>query len=292
MFAVQIDRHGGPELLTVRDVAPPTPKLGEVLVRTVASTLNPVDWKTRVWDVGPAFPMTLGWDIAGIVIASRTPDFAIGDRVVAMSAQVATGLGTWAELVALPARLVSHAPVSVPLTEAAALPLAGVTAFQALARLNLAQGERLLVTGAVGAVGRTAVALAAHGGAVADGLVSREEHLQPARSLGLQHASASIADLKGESYDAIFDTAGVDVSHALASGGRYVSVADEPLPSIPGAQKSYVQENREHLAELVRLVDADVLRPHIAHYFSVHQVRAAHELFEKGGLTGKVGLCF
>ncbi|MEY9845820.1 NADP-dependent oxidoreductase [Streptacidiphilus sp. MAP5-3] len=292
MFAVQIDRHGGPEVLRVREAAAPVAAAGELLVRTVASTINPVDWKTRAWDVGPAFPMTLGWDLAGMVVATESAEFSVGDRVVAMSAQLATGLGTWAELVALPAALVAHAPASVPLVEASALPLAGVTALQALARLDLVEGQRLLVTGALGAVGRTAVALARHRGAVVDGLVSRAEHLKPAGELGLTSVASAASDLTSESYDAVLDTAGVDVSAALVPDGRYVSVADAPLPDLPGAEKSYVQENSADLAELVRLVDAGVVRPHVAHHFSVRQVRRATELVERGGLTGKVALHF
>jgi NADPH:quinone reductase-like Zn-dependent oxidoreductase len=151
--AVQIDRHGGPEVLTVREVPEPVAGSGEVLVRAVASSLNPVDWKTRAWEVGPALPATLGWDLAGIVVASDFPALTIGERVIAMSAQVATGRGTWYDLVALPAHLVASAPSTVSLAEAAALPLAGLTAVQALAKLRPASGERLLVTGAAGSVG-------------------------------------------------------------------------------------------------------------------------------------------
>ncbi|WP_243878213.1 hypothetical protein [Streptomyces sp. SUK 48] len=128
MHAVRVDVHGGPEVLTVREVADPEPEsrpgpdaagetgpgAGEVLVRTAASSLNPVDWKTRAWDVGPALPVTLCWDLAGIVVASSAPEFAAGDRVIAMSAQLATGLDTWAELVLLPARLLAHAPGRSP----------------------------------------------------------------------------------------------------------------------------------------------------------------------------------
>ncbi|GHE58445.1 alcohol dehydrogenase catalytic domain-containing protein [Streptomyces capitiformicae] len=164
MLAVQIDVHGGPEVLSVREIAEPVPGPGEVLVRTVASSLNPVDWKTRAWDVGPEFPMTLGWDLAGIVVASSSAEFAVGDRVIAMSAQMATGRGTWAQLVALPEHLVTHAPTTLSLAEAATLPLAGTTAVQALAKLELSSRSRLLVTGAAGAVGALAVQLARRAG--------------------------------------------------------------------------------------------------------------------------------
>ncbi|WP_338060952.1 alcohol dehydrogenase catalytic domain-containing protein, partial [Streptomyces niveiscabiei] len=107
MRAVQIDHHGGPEALTVCEVPDPVPAPGEVLVRTAASSLNPVDWKTRAWDVGPALPATLGWDLSGTVVTAHDAPFEPGDQVVAMSAQIATARGTWSELVALPAHLLT-----------------------------------------------------------------------------------------------------------------------------------------------------------------------------------------
>src|SRR3954469_22129695 len=153
MRAVQIDRHGDIDVLQLREVATPEPGPGEVLVRTIASSINPVDWKTRAWDRGPAFPMTLGWDLAGVVVESTVPALRTGDRVVAMSGQLSSGRGTWAEVVALPAGIVTTAPRTVSLAEAATLPLTSLTAAQALARLQLTPESRVLVTGAAGGVG-------------------------------------------------------------------------------------------------------------------------------------------
>src|SRR3954447_1371793 len=121
MRAVQIDRHGGIDVLTLREVPTPVPAAGEVLVRTIASSINPVDWKTREWDRGPAFPMTLGWDLAGVVVDSDDPEFRPGDRVVAMSGQLATGIGVWSDLVCLPGAIVAPAPIRLPLVDSAAL---------------------------------------------------------------------------------------------------------------------------------------------------------------------------
>ncbi|MFH7334112.1 NADP-dependent oxidoreductase [Streptomyces sp. KHY 26] len=292
MRAVRIDVRGGPEVLTVREVDDPEPGAGEVLVRTVASSLNPVDRKTRAWDVGPALPGTLGWDLAGVVVASPSPRFAVGDRVIAMSAQPATGLGTWAELVRLPERLLAHAPATLTLAQAATLPLAGTTAVQALAALRPKTRTRLLVTGAAGAVGGLAVQLARQADVAVDGLVSRPEHIDVVREFGASAVTHSVAELPAGAYDAVLDTAGVDVSSALADGGLYVSVSDEPLPDVPGAARSYVQESGEDLAELVGLVDAGRLEVRVAAYYPVTEVRAAHERFEAGGLSGKVVLLF
>ncbi|MFJ8732185.1 NADP-dependent oxidoreductase [Streptomyces bauhiniae] len=292
MRAVQIDRHGGPEVLTVRDIPEPVPAEGEVLIAVTASSLNPVDWKTRAWEVGPPLPATLGWDLAGRVVAGKAPGYKVGDEVIAMSAQIATGRGTWAELVALPAHLLAPAPTSLPLAESAALPLAGTTALQALRAAELGPGERILITGAVGGVGALAVQLARNTGAQVDALVSRPEHLATATELGAQQAWHQTADLPVGRYHAILDTAGVDASNALARGGRYVSISDDPLPAVPGARKSYVQENATDLAHLTKLIDTGALRLRIAERHPVTDIRTAHDHFEAGGLLGKVLVTF
>src|SRR6266542_2754256 len=253
--AVQIDRHGGPEVLQVRAVPVPTVRAGDVLVRTVASSLDPVDWKTRAWDRGPAFPMTLGSDLAGVVVQSTVAHFHTGDRVVAMSNQQASGIGTWADLVSLPAELLAPAPTRAALTQAATLPLAGLTALQALTAMKLQPTSRVLVAGAAGAVGALFVQLAAHAGATVDGLVSRPGHVEPVRKLGAALVTHDPAHLPRGTYRAVFDTAGLQ-----RAGGRYVSITDDPLPNIPEARGV--------------------------------QVREAHRRFEAGGLLGKVVLVF
>ncbi|WP_425825450.1 NADP-dependent oxidoreductase [Streptomyces fractus] len=292
MRAIRIDRHGGPDVLTIDDIAEPVPAAGEVLIRTTATSLNPVDWKTRAREVGPPLPATLGWDISGRVVGGDDPSYQVGDEVIAMSAQIATARGTWADLVALPSHLVTAAPTGVPLADAAALPLAGVTALQALRNAGLAAGERILVVGAAGAVGGLAVQLARSMGAHADGLVSRPEHEAAAVELGAEHVWHRAADLPRGHYSVVLDTAGLDASTALAAAGRYVSVSDEPLPDVPGARKSYVQESADDLARIAKLVDAGELHVRIAARYTLSDIRAAHERFEAGGLLGKILVTF
>ncbi|RZU28497.1 NADPH:quinone reductase-like Zn-dependent oxidoreductase [Streptomyces sp. BK022] len=292
MRAVQIDRHGGLDVLALREVAAPEPAAGEVLIRTAASSLNPVDWKSRAWQVGPPLPATLGWDISGRVVASNDPVHEVGAQVIAMSAQIATGRGTWAELVALPGHLLAPAPATVPLADAAALPLAGTTALQALRATGLGAGERLLVVGAAGAVGGLVVQLARLTGAQVDALVSRPGHEPAAVEFGAERAWHRPQDLPRGRYTAVLDTAGADVAAALVPGGRFVSIADHPLPDVPGARKSYVQENAADLARLAKLVDTDELRLRIAARFPLDDIRTAHERFEAGGLLGKVLITF
>lgn len=299
--AIQIDRHGDVDELQLRQVEPPKAGSGDVLVRTVASSINPVDWKTRAWDRGPAFPMTLGWDLAGIVVeAPGGSGLRPGNRVVAMSGQLSTGRGTWADLVALPAELVVPAPANVALTEAATLPLAGLTAWQAITEIPVRTGRRILVAGAAGAVGALFAQLATSRGAEVDGLVSRAEHVQPVRGLGARHVTSDPAELPQGAYDIVFDTAGLEragvgIARLLAPGGQYVSITDDPLPELDGFPAPYTVQVREDgpaLAELVRLVDAGELRLRVAAHYPIGDVRAAHRRFEAGGLLGKVVLMF
>jgi len=291
--AVRIAHHGGIDRLTLVDLPTPTAARGELLIRAVASSINPVDCKTRAWTgMGPELPATLGWDLAGIVIDSAVPEFAVGDRVIAASAQVATARGTWAEIVALPADIVALAPRSVTLAEAATLPLAGLTAAQALAHLALPQGSRLFVIGAVGGVGALLVQLALSAGLGVDGAVSRPEHLGPAKELGLGTVVTDLDELGPVAYDAVFDSAGIDPGTALRSGGTYLSISDEPLPDLPGARGMGVQEDGAGLARLAALVDSGSLRLRVGERFPLRQIREAHELFEAGGLVGKVVIEF
>lgn len=292
MRAIQIDRHGDPDVLQIRDVPAAVLRPGGVLIRTIASSINPVDWKTREWDRGPAFPMTLGWDLAGIVVESDDPDFGPGDRVVAMSGQLATGIGVWSDLVCLPGTLVAPAPVRLPLADAAALPLAGMTAALAIERLDIMPGSRLLVIGAVGGVGSLVVQLARARGAIVDALVSRPEHLEGAIELGAKQAVAAIEDLDTAAYAAVFDTASVDPGPALVPGGKYVSITDDPLPPIPNAEKPQVYEDGQVLRQLVRLVEDGTLTLRVATYYPIGRIRDAHRRFESGGLGGKLILLF
>jgi NADPH:quinone reductase-like Zn-dependent oxidoreductase len=292
MRAIQIDRHGGPDVLELREVPDSVLRPGGVLIRTIASSINPVDWKTREWDRGPAFPMTLGWDLAGVVIDSDDPEFRAGDRVVAMSGQLGTGVGVWSDLVCLPGTLIAPAPSRRPLVDSAALPLAGMTAALAMERLNLAPGDRILVIGAVGGTGSLVVQLARHRGAIVDALVSRPAHIAGARDLGAARAFTPTEKLDRGAYDAVFDTASVDPGPALRPGGKYVSITDDPLPPIPNAEKPQVAEDSQVLRRLVRLVDDGTILLRIGAYYSITDIRQAHRRFEAGGLGGKLILLF
>ncbi|WP_239772214.1 zinc-binding dehydrogenase [Streptomyces sp. CL12-4] len=145
----------------------------------------------------------------------------------------------------------------------------------------------MLVVGAAGAVGGLALQLARLTGAHADALVSRPDHEQAAVELCAERARHRPQDLPRGRYAAVLDTAGTDVAAALAPAGRFVSIADHPLPDVPGARRSYVQENATDLAHLAKLIDTDELRLRIADRFPLDDVRTAHECFEAAASSAR-----
>nr|BFD89850.1 NADP-dependent oxidoreductase [Kitasatospora sp. Xyl93] len=301
MRAIRIDRFGSPEVLDLVEDRRPLPGPGEVLVRTVATGINPVDDKTREGAIGegtPPLPLTLGWDLAGVVVDGGASPLRAGDRVFAMSHQLDTARGTWADLVALPAEAVAVAPRTVSLVEAATLPLPGLTALQTLDWLAVSAGERLLVAGAAGAVGGLALQIARARGAEVDALVSRDGQAAFVREHGAGLVSTDPAAFGGRRYDAVFDTFGAFVTEAVADGGRYASIATQagPVPDLSarGVRTAVhqVREDGAGLAELARLVDEGALHPRVHATYGLHRIRAAHERFREGGLTGKIVVTF
>lgn len=305
MRAIVIDRFGGPEELVVRDLPAPRAGAGEVVIRVAAVAVNPADVQTRAgayaaFQAEIRFPMILGWDVAGVVdaVGSGVGGVAVGDRVVAMSAHLFTGRGVYAEWVALPAALCAAAPGGTghDLHRAAALPLAAVTAIQALRKLGLAAGQRLLVTGATGAVGGFALQLAAHAGLRALALVpARDADL--ARELGatqvlLREEGPVTPERCGGPVDGVFDTAGATASIAgLADGGRYVSTVAGVLPDPERGitPETYnVKEDGVDLAEASRLAGEGVLTLRVARELPFEGAREAHERVATGGLRGKI----
>lgn len=272
-----------------------------MLIRTVATSINPVDDKTREGAIGegtPPLPMTLGWDLAGIVVDGGDSGLNVGERVIAMAHQLTAGRGTWADLVALPARAVAVAPEGVSLVEAATLPLAGLTAWQTLDWLALSAGERLLIAGAAGAVGGLALQIARARGVKVDALVSRDAHIAFGRAHGADFVTTDPRTLEVHSYDAVFDTFGAFATNAVADGGRYASIATQagPVPDLSArgvrTTVNQVREDGSGLAGLAELVDRGSLELRVHATFGVHEIQAAHERFRRGDLAGKVTVTF
>ncbi|MFI0977526.1 NADP-dependent oxidoreductase [Streptomyces sp. NPDC021093] len=299
MRAIQIDRFGTPDVLDIVDAAEPEPGPGEVLIRTVATSINPVDDKTREGAIGegtPPLPMTLGWDLAGVVVDAGDSGLRAGERVIAMSHQLGAGRGTWADLVALPAHAVAAAPRSVGPAEAATLPLPGLTALQTLDWLAVTAGDRLLIAGAAGAVGGLALQIARARGARVDALISRDEQAAFARDHGADLVTTDRDALRERHYDAVFDTFGAFVTGAVADGGRYASIATQagPVPDLSArgvrTTVNQVREDGAGLNELTGLVDDGSLRLRVHSTFALQEIRAAHARFLQGGLAGKIAV--
>jgi NADPH:quinone reductase-like Zn-dependent oxidoreductase len=300
MKAVVLHEYGGPEKLKFEDNVPePQISGGTVLIATAAASVNPIDWKVRSGmrqkDVPLSFPAILGRDVSGVVreVGANVKHFKPGDRVLALSN------ATYAELVAVDDSDVTHLPDGVDLADAAAIPLISLTGDQ-LVRLatNVKKGQVVLITGALGSVGRAAVHSAKKIGAqVIAGVRAKE--LNDARSLGVSDVLAIDDDKTIEKFrlvDAIADTVGGAVAAKLIAKVKqngsfgYASV----LPEGAAAQNPTVKITRvraqpdpskvREFADDVR--DGKFVLP-IGRRMPLHDAAEAHVLGEKGGV-GKI----
>jgi NADPH:quinone reductase-like Zn-dependent oxidoreductase len=318
MKAAVIDGYGGSDKLVVREVPDPGPPgPGQVLVRVKAASVNPVDWKIRNGSlrfVMPAkFPLILGYDAAGEVVAigPEVTRFQPGDLVFG-GVDVKRYGGSYAELALMREAALAPKPDSLSREEAAALPVAGLTALQVLRdKGELAAGEKVLINGAAGGVGhfavQIAVALGARVTAVASG--RNQDFL---RELGAHETiNYEEEDFTGrdEEWDVIFDAVGTcqytDCEPVLArDGGIYVSTLPGPklfvwiaLTTLGGlfgqkkrARTIVAKHRAEDLAVLARMADQGKLRPHLAEVYPLERIAAAHDHSESGHVRGKVGV--
>lgn len=314
MRAAVIEGYGGSQRLEIREVPDPGPPgPGQVLLRVQAAGVNPVDWKRRRGDlrfVMPAkFPLILGRDVAGEVeaVGPEVTRFQPGDPV--FGAVDGAG-GSYAERAVTGESSLAPLPGRLSWEEAASLPVAGLTALQALRdHGELVAGERALINGASGGVGHFAVQIALALGATVTGVASRR-NLDFLRGLGAHEViDYEEEDFAGrdDAWDVIFDAAGNrayrDCEPALArQGGIYVTTAVGPRPFIDSALSAlggiFGQKKRarfliaryraEDLAVLARLVDQGRVKPVIQEVFPLEQIRSAHDLGESGRVRGKI----
>lgn len=310
MKAVAIDRFGGPEELVAREL--PDPKVGpdSVLIGARAAGVNPVDFKIRQGYLEGAFPhhypLIPGWDVAGVVeaVGPAVVGFAVGDEVFAYCRKTEVAAGTYAERVAVPDTFVAHKPRELSWVEAAAIPLAGLTARQALVdRMDVGAGQTVLVTAAAGGVGHLAVQLARSLGAQVIGTASERNH-EYVRSLGAAVAvdyagdvAAAVREHHPDGVDAAFDLFGGETLQgavaALRDGGQVTSIADpDPAKGFSAVRGHYVfvRPDAAGLADLGRRADAGELRPEIAETFPLDRAAASHERLEAGHVRGKLVL--
>ncbi|MFH9736607.1 NADP-dependent oxidoreductase [Streptomyces roseolus] len=304
MRAMVVEQWGGPEVLVEREVERPVPGLNEVLVRVRAAGVNPVDWKTRAsgalitWG---ALPM-VGWDVSGTVeaVGPGVGSLRAGDEVFGMPL-FPRQAGGYAEYVVAPARHLAPKPAALSHVEAAALPLAALTAWQTLVdAADVRPGERVLVHAAAGGVGHLAVQIAKARGAHVIGTASAAKH-GLLRELGADEAvdyrAVPFEDVVSD-VDVVLDALGGETAvrslEVLRAGGRLITLpGPDDVPAAPdGVSASWVMVEPDHLGlrEIARLVERGALRPVVDAVLPLSEAAKAHELGERGRTTGKIVL--
>jgi NADPH:quinone reductase-like Zn-dependent oxidoreductase len=310
MRAVVQDAFGGPEVLHVAEVPQPAPIPTEVLVRVHAAGVNPVDWKTRTGKgaagaLGP-LPFTIGWDVSGVVeqVGFGVTRFAPGDEVFGMP-RFPRQAAAYADYVTAPSRQLARKPANLSHVEAAAIPLAALTGWQAIVETaRLEPEQRILIHGAAGGVGHLAVQIAKSRGAIVVGTAKAAQH-DFLRGLGADELidytttrfEDEVADL-----DVVLDLIGGETSlrsvSTLRRGGLLIVV-----PS--GADQSVLAEAEKHgvratnimvepdyvaLEEIAALAESGHLRVEIDAVFPLEEAAKAHEHGESRSGRGKIVL--
>ena len=302
MRGVAYDRFGDESVLQLRDDLPEPPVGPDtVLVRVRAAGVNPVDIGIREGHLAGAFPhhfpIVPGWEVAGVVerVGPAVRDLAAGDEVFGYVRRDDVQWGTTAELVPAPQRCLAHKPGSLSFAEAGALPLAGLTAYQALTEaLDVGEGDRVLVHRASGGVGFFAVQIAVALGAHVIGTASPRNHgfLRDAgASETLDYSAGPISGQLGEPVDAVLDLVGgdalADAPKQVRDPARIVSIVDTSVLDL-GGRYVFVRPDTHDLEELARMADAGQLRVPIAKAFPLEQVAEAQRLVAGGHVRGKV----
>jgi NADPH:quinone reductase-like Zn-dependent oxidoreductase len=301
--AAVYEKYGDAEVLSVREHDDPPVGPDTVLVRVRATSVNPVDWKIRLGYLQGAYPHHLpiipGWDVSGVVekvgpavVTGVRP----GDEVWGYVRRDDVRWGTSAELVPAPERTVARKPASLSFEEAAAVPLAGLTAYQALVEtLDVRAGERVLVHAAAGGVGQFAVQIAAARGCEVVGTASAGNH-EALRELGvsevIDYRLGPVSGQLKEPVDAVLDLVGGDALKdaplQVKDTSRVASVIEADTVLELGGRYVFVRPERDHLDALARLVDDGALRVQIAERFPLEQIAEAHRLSEQGHTRGKI----
>jgi NADPH:quinone reductase-like Zn-dependent oxidoreductase len=290
----------GPDRFREEEVDRPTPAPTEVLVEVAATGLNPVEWNASAggWlaalHQGP--PLRLGWDVAGHVVevGYGVTHLKPGDAVFGMP-RFPHAAGSYAEFVTGPSRHFARVPAGLPLVEAAGLPLAGLTAWQALVDVAaVSAGRRVLVTAAAGGVGHLAVQVAKARGAYVVGTARSANH-DFLRTLGVDHpVDYTQTDLSTvDPVDVVIDLVrSGEPAGVLREDGVYVSVAG-PLPAgVPAGRGAevLVEPDLAGLRGLADLVERGLLRVHVDGVFPLRDVARAHDRGRTGRTRGKLVL--
>jgi NADPH:quinone reductase-like Zn-dependent oxidoreductase len=307
MKAIILKEFGGVEQLELAELPVPGIKEGEVLVEVKAISINPVDVKTRMGKgvagrLKDEKPMILGWDIAGIVKESASPEFGVGDEVFGMVNFPGHGCA-YAEYVAAPAGDLALKPEDAGYPEAAAATLAALTAWQAFSdHGRLRSGQRILIHAAAGGVGHFAVQIAHHIGAYVIGTASvenREFVLGLGADEHIDYKAQRFEDVAKE-IDFVLDTVGGDTVdrslEVVKKGGTIVSIHSGMSEATKEKAKAkgikvltmLVQSSGEDMQHIAQLLEDGALRPEVSKTFPLAEMAAAHQQVETGKTRGKV----
>jgi NADPH:quinone reductase-like Zn-dependent oxidoreductase len=307
MKAVRFYAYGGPEVLRYDEVDQPRPSAGEVLVRVAATSFNQVDAAIRAGYLQQVLPVTLphtpGIDLAGTVeaYADDVAGWANGDQVIGLLPITAAGAA--AEFVVAPAPVLTGAPRRTPLADAASLPTAALTAWQALfEHADVHAGQRVLVNGAGGGVGGYAVQLAKAAGAVVIATASQRSR-DSVQSFGadqiVDYTATRLGDANVEPVDALLNLVVASeselagLSGLVRPGGVVVSTTsstvDDASRDVRGV-RMFVRSDVDQLAAIVKRIDAGELRLNISDRYPLSDISLVHQLGDRGQFHGKVVL--
>jgi NADPH:quinone reductase-like Zn-dependent oxidoreductase len=303
MKAIRIHQYGGPEVLAQVEMQRLTPGADEVLIKVQAASVNPIDWKLRAGHMKEVFPLTfpstLGWDISGIVeeAGNKVTQFKRGDEVYAL-----IKVGGYAEYAIAQENVVAKKPRTVDHVQAAAVPVAGLTALQALFEVaQLRAGQKVLIHAAAGGVGNFAVQLAKARGAYVIGTASSRNQTFLG-DLGVDKAvdyqktrfEDAVRDV-----DVVLDTIGGETLErsfkVLKKGGILVSLVQPPSQELAakyGVRALFYggHASSSDLAEIAKLIDDGKVKPVVETVLPLAEARRAHELSETGHARGKIVL--
>ncbi len=306
MKAAQINEYGHANVVRVQEVTKPEIGKDQVLVEVQAVSLNPFDTMVREGYLQEAVPLnlpvTLGGDIAGVVreVGSNVQNVAKGDIVYGQANVVAGNSGALAEYAATKAEQVAKGPVGIDITEAASLPLVGVSALQALVdHIDLQTDQKIFIHGGAGGIGSIAIQLAKNIGAHV-ATTATGDQIAYVEALGADE----VIDYKAQdfseslsSFDAVFDTVGgEDFTKALAilkAGGVAVSmIADADEARVKELEVTAIKQmthvTSDKLKTLAKLVEDGIVKPNVGKVFELDQVVQAFEARESGEVQGKI----
>lgn len=303
MKALVYTEFGDADRFELTEVADPHIGPDTLVVRVAAAGLNPVDYKVREGYLAGLldthFPAIPGWDVAGVVeqVGLDTPEFAVGDRVLAYARADVVQHGSLAELMPVPVRTAAPMPDGLSFEDAAALPLAGLTALQTVERSGLTDGDTVLVHNAAGGVGGFAVQLARLRGARVIGTASTGKH-DYVRSLGAEPVEygdpliTQVRALAPDGIDVVLDYAGGDALDStpqlLRDGGFVVSITDARARDEFGGVYAWVRPDATQLAALAQLVADGALKVERAATYPLSDAVAAFRELEAGHVQGKI----